>query len=158
MANAVKSVNWKVAKALEESKRLLCSTIEGDAQAVAAGIERVHENETSILSYNDENSLACVLRIAYYHAINDYVIERELASGKGFADMVFIPRKNVDKPAMVIELKFDKSTRAALAQIKEKNYCAKISEYTGDILLVGINYDSKTKTHTCEIERVQKEA
>jgi len=158
MANAIKSVNWKVAKALEESKKLLTATIEGDADAVALGIERVHENETSILSYNDENSLACVLRIAYYHAMNDYVIEREFASGKGFADMVFIPRKNVEKPAMVIELKFDKTTRAAIAQIKEKNYCAKVAEYTGDILLVGINYDSKTKTHSCEIERVKKDA
>lgn len=164
MVNAVDSCNWKVAKALEESKKLLKATLEGNEEAVAAGIERTHDSNTSILSYNDENSLACVLTIAYYHAMNDYIIHRELATGKGFADLVFIPRRNVDKPALVIELKCNKDVDAAIDQIKRKNYPAKVAEYmdspnAGDILLIGINYDKEGpegKMHTCKIERYTK--
>ena len=151
-------------------------------EAVARGIELTHDEETSILSYNDENSLSCVLSIAYYYAKNDYIMHRELPTGKGFADIVFIPRKNVDSPALLIKLKCNKSaskreqsqaclnsaerkqTRpevksadAAIGQIKHKEYPAKVAEYIGDILLVGINYDRETKTHTCKIERYTKE-
>ena len=82
-----------------------------------------------------------------------YVIHREYATGKGYADLVMIPRRNVDKPALVIELKFNNSADTAIDQIKRKQYPAKIAEYTGDILLVGINYDKETKLHTCKIER-----
>lgn len=156
LANAVRSRNWKVAKALDDSKKLLRATLAADEEAVAAGIDRAHDENTSILSYNDENSLACVLSIAYYHAKNDYIVHRELASGKGFADLVFLPRKNVDKPAMVVELKCNKDADAAIDQIKRKNYPSKVLEYTGEILLVGINYDKQTKLHSCKIERVMK--
>lgn len=156
MVNAVKSRNWKVAEALDDSKKLLRATLACDEEAVARGIDLAHDENTSILSYNDENSLACVLNIAYYHAKNDYIIHRELASGKGFADLVLIPRRNVKAPALVIELKYDKSADTAIDQIKRKNYPAKVAEYTGDILLVGINYDKKTKSHDCSIERLLK--
>ena len=81
------------------------------------------------------------------------IIHREYATGKGYADLVMIPRRNVNKPALIIELKFNQSTDAAIQQIKRKNYPAKLAEYTGDILLVGINYDKNTKQHTCQIER-----
>lgn len=160
MVNAVSSCRWQVAKALDASKKLLKSTLEGNQEAVAKGIELAHDNNTSILSYNDENSLACVLTIAYYHAINDYIIHRELATGKGFADLVFIPRRSVNKPAMVVELKYNKEADTAIEQIKRRNYPAKVAEYLegdnleGSILLVGINYDRETKTHTCIIENV----
>lgn len=155
MSNAIRSRNWKVAKALDDSKKLLRATLAADEEAVAAGIDRAHDENTSILSYNDENSLACVLSIAYYHANNDYVIHRELASGKGFADLVFLPRKNVDKPAMVVELKYNHDADAAIDQIKRKEYTSKVLEYTGEILLVAINYDKQTKLHSCKIERVE---
>lgn len=160
MVNAVSSCRWQVAKALDASKKLLKSTLEGNQEAVAKGIELAHDSNTSILSYNDENSLACVLTIAYYHAINDYIIHRELATGKGFADLVFIPRRSVNKPAMVVELKYNKEADTAIEQIKRRNYPAKVAEYLegdnleGSILLVGINYDRETKTHTCIIENV----
>ena len=95
-------------------------------EAVAKGLELAHDENTSILSYNDENSLACVLSIAYYYAKNDYIIHRELASGKGFADLVLIPRRNVDSPALVIELKCNKDADAAIDQIKRKNYPTKV--------------------------------
>ena len=116
------------------------------------GIELAHDENTSILSYNDENSLSCVLSIAYYYARNNYVMHRELASGKGFADIVLIPRKNVDSPAIVIELKVDKDADSALDQIRRKEYPAKVAEYAANLLLVGISYDRQTKQHSCRIE------
>ena len=154
MANAVKKTNWQsVVDALQLSKQLLESTILGDEEAVAAALESAHDENTSILSYNNENSLACVISLAYFSARNDYKIHREMPSGKGFADMIFIPRKNVDKPALVVELKVDKSAETAISQIKHKNYPASLADYADNLLLVGINYDKKTKTHTCLIEK-----
>ena len=157
MLNAVNETNWTtVVNAIEKSKQLLKSTLSGDADAVARGVDAAHDENTSILSYNDENSLACVLSIAYYYAKNDYVVHRELASGKGFADLVLIPRKHVASPALILELKFDKSADAAIDQIKRKQYSDKVAEYTGNMLLVGINYDRKTKQHQCKIEAWEK--
>ena len=154
MVNAVKLNNWShVANAIEKSKQLLRATIEGNEEAVARGVDVAHDENTSILSYNDENSLACVLSLAYYYASNDYIIHRELASGKGFADLVLIPRKNVASPAIVIELKYDKAVNTAIEQIKQKQYPAKVSQYTDNLLLVGITYERDTKQHRCCIER-----
>ena len=153
MVNAVKANNWKpVVDALAASEQLLQATLEGDEQAVVQAVEAVHDESTSILSYNNENSLACVLSIAYYYARNNYVMHRELASGKGFADMVLIPRKNVDLPAIVLELKCNKDADAAIDQIHRKQYPAKIQQYTGNLLLVGISYDRNSKQHSCRIE------
>ena len=164
MVNAVEDNNWtEVVKALNASEQLLQATLDGDEEAVARGIEAAHDENTSILSYNNErstygrsasaeNSLACVLSIAYYYAKNDYVMHRELATGKGFADMVLIPRKNVDSPAIVLELKVNKDADTAISQILRKDYPAKLQEYTDRLLLVGINYDRQTKQHTCRIE------
>ena len=154
MVNAVEANNWKpVVDALAQSERLLRATLEGDEEAVARGVELAHDDNTSILSYNDENSLSCVLSIAYYYARNDYVLHRELASGKGFADIVLIPRKNVDSPAIVIELKVNKDADAAIDQIRRKQYPAKVAEYADNLLLVGISYDRDAKQHRCRIER-----
>ena len=158
MVNAVKATNWRhLADALDASKQLLQDTIDGDEEAVARGVDVAHDENTSILSYNNENSLACVLSIAYYYARNDYVMHRELATGKGFVDIVLIPRKNVDSPAIVLELKFWQDADAAIDQIKRKQYPAKVAEHTNNLLLVGINYDRETKQHTCHIERYQSE-
>lgn len=153
LAHAVEATNWtRVAGALQQSRRLLKDTLAGDADAVARAISLAHDEQTSILSYNDENSLACVLSIAYYYAHGDYIFHRELATGKGFADLVLIPRKNVTSPAIVLELKCDQTATAAIDQILCRDYPAKVREYTGDILLVGINYDRRAKTHTCQIQ------
>ena len=154
MANAVETNNWTpVVNALQQSKQLLADTLAGDAEAVARAIEAVHDENTSILSYNNENSLACVISLAYYYAKNDYIVHRELPTGKGFADIVLIPRKNVTTPAIVVELKFNKDADAAIDQIKRKQYPAKVAQYADHLLLVGINYDRQTKTHTCCIEK-----
>ena len=154
LSNAVEDTGWtNVVKALQQSRDLLEATLDGDEEAVACGIDIAHDENTSILSYNNENSLACVLSIAYYYAKNDYIIHRELPTGKGFADLVMIPRKNVDSPALVIELKCNKDADAAIDQIKRRQYPAKVAQYAGDMLLVGVNYDTQTKTHTCRIEK-----
>ena len=115
MNNAVNATKWtQLAKTLENSPKLLVSTISGNEQAVARAIDLAHDEHTSILSYNDENSLACVLSVAYIWAKNEYVIHREYATGKGYADLVMIPRRNVSKPALVIELKFNHSADTAI--------------------------------------------
>ena len=152
MENAVEVTNWtNVVKALQQSEELLQATLDGDCEAVAKGVDAAHDEHTSILSYNNENSLACVLSIAYYSARNDYVIHRELASGKGFADLVLIPRKNVDSPAILLELKYYRDADSGIDQILRKQYPEKVAQYADRLLLVGINYDKDTKTHTCKI-------
>lgn len=160
ITNAIENTDWtEVNRALYDSEELLEATLNGDEEAVAQGIEKVHDKEVSILSYNNENSLSCVLSLAYYFAKNDYIMHRELPTGKGFADIVLIPRKNVDSPALILELKFNQDAETAISQIHKKQYTGKISEYTGDILLVGINYNKdgeEGKHHTCKIERVSK--
>ncbi len=154
MVNAVKMSNWNhVASAIEKSKQLLQATLRGDEEAVARGVDAAHDENTSILSYNDENSLACVLSIAYYYASNNYIIHRELATGKGFADLVLIPRKNVNSPAIIIELKYDKAVDTAIEQIKRRQYPAKVSQYADNLLLVGITYERESKLHRCCIEK-----
>ena len=152
--NAVEDTSWtRLVDTITASQRLLDATLARNEQAVARAIDLAHDEQTSILSYNDENSLACVLTMAYIWARNEYIIHREYATGKGYADLVMIPRSNVSKPALVIELKFNHSADTAIDQIKRKEYPSKIAEYTGDILLVGINYDKETKQHTCQIEQ-----
>ena len=159
LVNAVKSNKWEeVVKSINQSERLLEATLRGNSEYVAKALDAAHSDNTSILSYNDENSLACVISLAYYYARNDYHIHREYPTGEGYADLVLIPRKNVDSPALVIELKYDKDTKAAISQIKNRNYPQKIAEYTGDILLVGINYDKNTKQHQCQVERWHKDS
>ena len=152
LETAISENNWKpVVDSLKQSKQLLRDTLDGNAETVAKAIESVHDENTSILSYNNENSLACVISLAYYYAKNDYIVHREYASGKGFADLVLIPRKNVDSPAIVVELKYGSAVDTALSQIRQKNYPAKVAEYADNLLLVGISYDPKTKTHSCVI-------
>ena len=144
---------------MENSRKLLEALWDQDAKAVAAGIENVHD-EISILQYHDENSLSCVLTMAYFTAPAYYNIVREMPAGKGYADMVFIPRKNAGKrPAIIIELKCDKTAEAAVKQIKDRHYEGALAGYKGKLLLVGINYDSQNgekKHHTCVIEEYEK--
>lgn len=152
LINAVKDTNWQqVIASINESQRLLQAVLDGDEHTVAQGVDAAHDENTSILSYNNENSLACVLNLAFYYAKNEYTFHRELPTGKGFADLVLMPRKNVDKPAILLELKYDKSADTAIEQIYRKEYDGKVSQYDGRVILVGINYDVKTKKHECII-------
>ena len=150
---AVADTDWtEVTDALDQSERLLSCVLAGDADMVANGVDEVHRQNTSILRYNDENSLACVLSLAFYSARARYDIIRELPSGKGFADLVMIPHRNVDLPAIVLELKYDKDANTAIRQIRQNNYTDFFKDYSGNVVLVGISYDKKTKKHTCIIE------
>ncbi|MBQ8065465.1 MAG: AAA family ATPase [Prevotella sp.] len=152
MVNAVRSSHWDaVANALDQSEQLLQAVLDGDEEAVAKGVDEAHDENTSILSYNDENSLACVLSLAFYYAKNDYTFHRELPTGKGFADLVLMPRKSSDKPAILLELKKDQSAQTAIEQIHNKEYKGKVLQYDGRVILVGINYDSRSKKHDCKI-------
>ena len=155
--NAVRNTSWtELVRVIQDSRSLLDATLDGDADAVARGLDRAHNENTSILSYNNENSLACVISIAYIYARNNYIFHREYATGKGFADVTLIPRKNFNSPALVIELKYNNSADTAIGQIKRKQYPTKLAAYSGDILLVGVNYDRQSKEHTCRIEKFEK--
>jgi hypothetical protein len=153
MVNAIKANNWTpVVDALRASEQLLQAVLDGDTDTVANGVDAAHDENTSILSYNDENSLVCVLSLAFYYAKNDYVFHRELPTGKGFADLVLMPRKKSDRPAILLELKKDQSANAAIEQIHNRQYQGKVAQYGGQVILVGINYDTKSKKHACTIE------
>lgn len=155
--NAISTSKWdEVLKAIRESDELLQKTWEMDGDTVAERLDAVHMDLTSILSYNNENSLSCVISMAYYSARNDYTMIRELPTGKGFADIIFLPHKYSDKPAMIVELKWDQSAETALTQIKDKQYVNALEKYSGEILLVGINYDKESKKHQCVIEKQYK--
>lgn len=82
---------------------------------------------------------------------------RELPAGRGFADVVFLPLPHTDRPALVVELKYDKNAKSAIQQIKDRQYTQALDGYSGKILLVGINYDKEKKAHECAIERVEKD-
>ena len=151
--NAVEDSGWnQIADALRKSDELLNATIAGDSMTVAKAIDEIHTENISLFAYNNENSLSCVIALAYFSAQKEYVLLRELPTGKGFADVVFLPRKKSKKPAMIIELKWDKSASGAIQQIKDKQYTGALKHDTNEILLVGINYLKKTKKHECVIE------
>ena len=152
--NSIEDGGWEeVMKAINASDKLLQATINGDEQTVAELIDKAHSENTSILKYNDENSLSCVISIAYYSAKRTYTVERELPAGKGYADLVFKPRRNNSNPAMIVELKYNKSAESAIQQIKDKNYPDCLKDYSGEVLLVGISYDDN-KRHYCRIEKI----
>ncbi len=147
--------NSKISEVLKRSEVLIEATINGDAELVAETLEIAHEDETSILSYNNEESLGCAINIAYYYARCDYIMVREFPTGKGFADLTLIPSKFCDKPAMIIELKVDKDAETGIKQIKERRYQGKLKDYLNNIVLVSINYDKETKKHSCVIEHLK---
>jgi hypothetical protein len=147
-----------VIRAVDQSEHLLAATIAGDAEEVAECMDACHSGNTSILNYNDENALASCIALAYYTARREYSIIREMPAGYGFADMLFVPKKGVDKPAMIVELKWYEKSETAIAQIKNKKYCQALGGYKGEVLLVGISYEKKgknSKQHKCVIERTE---
>ena len=143
----------------KESRALLEAVLDDDTEAVSEMLEKIHNQYASVIEYNDENSLSSVLTIAFLGTMDYYFKPvRELPTGRGFADFVYIPKPEYreDYPALVVELKWNKSAATALQQIKEKYYAESLEDYVGEILLVGINYDKKTKKHSCSIEKIVK--
>lgn len=160
LTTAVESKPWnEMLLFQQESDKLLDATLDRDCAAVAKQIEKIHNEYTSVIQYHNENSLSSVLTIAYLSAMQYYFKPvRELPVGRGFADFVFLPKPEYrsDYPALIVELKWNKNAQTALQQIKDRNYPASIVQYTGDILLVGINYNKDTKEHECVIEEYRK--
>lgn len=155
--NAMSVGGWpEVMSVLRASEQLLEDTLRCDEKSVAEGLDRAHSEVASILTYNDENFIACAVGLAYYSARKDYKIIREFPAGRGFADIVFLPLPYSKKPALVVELKYGKSAGAAIKQIKDRQYIQALKGYSGEILLVGVNYDkdNKNKPHSCIIEKM----
>ena len=154
--SALKDSGWnEVANTLKRCDELLRATFIEDEDTVAEIIELAHDSYASVLKYNNENALSCVLTMAYFTAPAYYMIFRELPSGKGFADLVFLPRNDkLGKPAMIVELKWDKTADSAIRQIKDKRYTGALTGFS-NILLVGITYDKASKQHKCVIEKFE---
>ena len=151
---AIKNGNRpELVKAIQRSERLLEATIRMDSAEVARIVQEVHSANTSPNFYNNEQALRSVIQLAYISRLDDYVTIHELPSGIGYADLLFLPRKHSDKPAILIELKWNKSAEGAIEQIKTRNYVEAIANYGSAILLVGIDYDKETKKHECVIEK-----
>lgn len=161
LTDAVESRRWsEMLEFQKDSERLLDATLDMDGTTVSTQIERIHNAYVSSVQYNNENSLSSVLAIAYLSAMQYYFKPvRELPTGRGFADFVFIPKPEYKStyPALVVELKWNKDSTIALQQIKNKRYPESILNYTGEILLVGISYDKTSKEHQCLIEKYEKE-
>lgn len=160
LSRAVRRKKWnEMLEFSRASEELLEATLDLDTRAVAEKIEKIHEKYVSVIQYNNENSLSSVLTIAYLSTMQYYFRPvRELPTGRGFANFVYIPKpeyKN-DYPALIVELKWNQNAQTALQQIREKQYPDSILDYTGDVLLVGINYNKKTKSHDCVIEELEK--
>lgn len=142
----------ELVKMIKDSEMLLQKTMEGDGEYVGSHLEVLHSSKSAPRYYNDEQALRSIIHLAYIAAVDDYVQIQELPSGTGFADVVFIPRKGSDKPAMIVELKFNGSAEGAIAQIRDRRYPQVAEQLSGDVLLVGVNYDKKSKRHECRIE------
>ena len=157
---AAKKTKWNELQEFEyQSEQLLEATLDREETLVADYIEQIHMEYASAIQYHNENSLSSVLTIAYLSAMKYYFKPiRELPTGRGFSDFVFIPKEEyrVDYPALVVELKWNKSAHTELQQIKDKKYPESLLQYTGNILLVGINYDKKSKAHECVIEEYKR--
>ena len=160
LTNATKRKTWdELIEFQRQSKRLLDATLDKEADTVAEQIEKIHMEYASAIEYHDGNSLSSVLAIGYLSSMQYYFKPvRELPAGRGFADFVFLPKPEYvqDYPVLLVELKWNKSAYTAIDQIKDRNYPSSLLEYTGNILLVGINYDKKTKKHECVIEEYSK--
>lgn len=157
-ANSVCDGGWsEVARSVMASDALLDALLAGDAEEVAAGVERAHEDAASVIAYHDENSLACTLRLAFFSAVRRWRLVREAPAGKGYVDLTLVPLASQPGiPGVVIELKWGETPEAAVAQIRERGYARGLEGLVarGEVMLCGISYDPKSKTHACRIERV----
>lgn len=157
LLQAIKNGNrQELVKIINDSESLLAATIQGDTVAVAHSLDQLHDRNTAPQFYNNEQALRSLIHLAYIAAVDEYVKIQELPSGKGYADVVFVPRKGSLKPAMIVELKHDKTSGGAIEQIRHQNYPLLVAELSTPVLLVGINYDQKSKKHSCEIVRYDK--
>ena len=151
-----KGTHPELIRIVQTSDRLLKDTIAGNEVAVADAIAKVRDTNYAPTFYNSEQALRYAIKMAYISSVDQYIKIEELPSGHGIADVVFLPKRYSHLPAMLVELKWDKTAESALTQIQEGNYPALLQGYGGELLLVAINYDDKTKEHTCKIKKEKK--
>ena len=151
-----KAKHRELLELVRKSDQLLRDTLAGNADAVAAAVEEVRSTSYAPNYYNNEQSLRYVIKMAYISCVDQYARVEELPSGNGIADVVFLPKRRSSLPAMVVEMKWNKSAGGALRQIKDRDYPKILKNYGGEVILVGINYDSEAKEHTCVIEKCGK--
>ena len=141
-----------VVEMYKTSEQLKKAILSKDEEQAAKIIDDIHMRHTSIIKYNDENSLANIISIGFMSLTNDYTLIRELPAGKGFADIVAIPLVKPELPMLIVELKWNQDAQTAIEQIRAKEYPKALEGRNGEIILVGINYDKSTKKHECKIE------
>ena len=146
--------NKQLSELVRNSEQLLKDTLNGNETAVVETIMQVRETNYAPMFYNNEQALRYVIKFAYIVCIDYYLKVEELPTGRGIADVVFIPKRDTSLPAMIVELKWNKMAESAIEQIKEKKYPSLLEGYTGELVLVGINYDIKTREHSCKIEKI----
>ena len=156
---AAEDCGWnEVMQSVKTSAKFIDCIVNGDEAAVADILDKIHCDLASILTFNNENTLACVVMYACYTARKDFFVFRELPSGVGFVDIALIPLPNRGLPAVLVELKWNKRADSAIQQIRDRKYTSAFDDYNGEIVLVGVNYDKEStdKMHVCKIERVVK--
>ena len=146
--------NKRLSELVQASERLLQDTLNGNETEVVNTIVRVREMNYAPMFYNNEQALRYVIKFAYIICIDYYLKVEELPTGHGIADVVFIPKRDTSLPAMIVELKWNETANSAINQIKEKKYPTILENYVGEMVLVGINYNEKSKKHSCKIEKI----
>ena len=147
--------NIETMKRVQESDQLIMDTIHGEEEKVASQIKSVHEESSNPLNRNSEDSLRAAIQVAYF-AYKDYYLKcEEVATGEGYADMVYIPKQGKGVPMLLVELKWNKGADTAIRQIREKGYARGLEDYGSEMLLVGISYDKDSKVYECRIEKWQ---
>ena len=159
LSSIVKSQPWfNSMPIIERSQSLFEAITTLDANKAAEIITEIHYSPNiSLLTYNREESMVfCLISVLMWQTEREYEVFRELQSGKGSADLIYVPKRNIHLPILLIEFKYGKSAEEAMNQIKEKEYFRRYidGDYPNDILLIGINYNPKTKEHECLIEKI----
>ena len=159
-ARAIRQVKWdETIRRVRESEQLIMDTVHQNEEAVARQIEKIHEEE-SPLYYNNEQALRSVIKRAYFSYGDEYVMFEELPAGVGYADIVYLPKRDSMLPVLIVELKWSQSGESALEQIRDRRYPAAFQSYGSDILLVGISYDREAaagkRKHQCRIEKYRE--
>jgi hypothetical protein len=156
LLDIVREQNWyERIETIKRSENLLKAIKELDGTTVATIIQDIHNSSAvSLLDYNDEESLTyCVMTGLLWSTLDDYSYHREDQAGKGSVDLVYEPLTR-RHPLILIEFKYDGSAEEAIAQIKKQEYFKSYIGQYRNIIIVGINYSTKTKDHQCLIEKM----
>ncbi len=143
--------NERLVDLIRRSEQLLNDTLEGNEKAVAEAVERIRETNYAPQYYNDEQALRYAIKFGYIVCVDRFMKVEELPSGRGLADVVYVPSRDSAYPAIIIELKWDRED--AYTQIDDRKYQSVLEGYVGEVVKVGITYDAKSKHHECRICR-----